>query len=75
VAATTAGLQVAVIVATPAGLFRYMAAPVLLGFLTVPLLAAAHPADRPPGDEPLPGRWRRRPRAQEGPAPRSGAAA
>jgi hypothetical protein len=49
-AATTAGLQVAVLVATPAGLFRYMAAPVLLGFLAVPLLSAAHPADRPPGE-------------------------
>lgn len=52
-AATTAGLQVAVLVATPAGLFRYMAAPVLLGMLALPLLTAAHPADRLPGSEPL----------------------
>ncbi|NUS17844.1 MAG: hypothetical protein HOY69_41695, partial [Streptomyces sp.] len=50
IAATTAGLQVAVLAATPAGLFRYMAAPVLLGFLAVPLLTAAHPADRPPAE-------------------------
>lgn len=69
-AATTAGLQVAVLVATPAGLFRYMAAPVLLGFLAVPLLSAAHPADRPPG-EPSGRRPARRRRASS----RSGAAA
>lgn len=71
-AATTAGLQVAVLVATPAGLFRYMAAPVLLGFLTVPLLTAAHPADRPPGSDP-PRRPARRAERQQ--PPRSGAPA
>ncbi|SHK89774.1 hypothetical protein [Actinacidiphila paucisporea] len=71
-AATTAGLQVAVLIATPAGLFRYIAAPVLLGFLAVPLLTAAHPADRPPGSEPS-----RRParRTARSAPPRSGAAA
>ncbi|MFI0896639.1 hypothetical protein [Streptomyces sp. NPDC020983] len=56
-AATTAGLQVAVLVATPAGLFRYMAAPVLLGLLSLPLLDAAHPADRPPAEPVPPRRW------------------
>lgn len=70
-AATTAGLQVAVLVASPAGLFRYMAAPVLLGFLTVPLLTAAHPADRLPGAEPARRAARRSTRPDP---PRSGAA-
>ncbi|WP_333771145.1 DUF6020 family protein [Streptomyces sp. IBSBF 2435] len=74
-AATTAGLQVAVLVATPAGLFRYMAAPVLLGFLALPLLTAAHPADRLPGADPARrGRARAAARPQSAP-PRSGAAA
>jgi hypothetical protein len=69
-AATTAGLQVAQLVATPAGLFRYMAAPVLLGFLAVPLLSAAHPADRPPGEP-----SGRRPARRGAASPRSGATA
>ncbi|MFG1805823.1 DUF6020 family protein [Streptomyces sp. NPDC049040] len=73
-AATTAGLQVAVLVATPAGLFRYMAAPVLLGFLALPLLTAAHPADRPPGKGRARGSARRAAPDEPSP-PRSGATA
>ncbi|WP_433889725.1 DUF6020 family protein [Streptomyces sp. CA-111067] len=55
-AAITVGLQLAVIAANPSGLFRYMAALVLLGVLMLPLLGAAGRESRRPTERATPKR-------------------
>jgi hypothetical protein len=51
-AAVVAGLQLTVLAATPAPLYRYMAGPTVLGLLLLPLAFSRLPRDPAPTDDP-----------------------